>query len=471
LDYRNSFGPIHNNYPQTSMIDVTGKHITIIGAAKSGIAAALLLKNRGAKVFVSDAGSISEVTQGILRSADIDFEHQGHSDSGKSADFAVVSPGVPDEAPLVQYFNTPEKGVFSEIEIASWYSDKPIVAVTGSNGKTTVTSWLGHLWQTAGVPADVGGNIGVAYSDLVRRNNKVDWSILEVSSFQLDHIHRFKPNISLLLNITPDHLNRYQYNFENYAKSKMRIGMNQKNDDVFIYWNDDPVVQRLIPTHFDHADKPRLWSFSSTSEVSEGIFVLDNKIYFNTDNHKEFLMHIEEIGLKGRHNLHNGLATALAARAAEIRIDSIRDSLMRFEGVEHRLEFVRELDGVRFVNDSKATNVNAVWYALESMKVPVVLILGGRDKGNDYSELVEKVHQKVHTIVAIGEGKKAVMDQLGEHVPYLIEANSMEEAVRSAKKAAKRGETVLLSPACSSFDMFENYEHRGSEFKKFVNQL
>lgn len=453
------------------MIDVTGKHITIIGAAKSGVAAALLLKDRGAKVFVSDAGAISEVTKGILRDAGIEFEHQGHSDTARNAEFAVVSPGVPDEAPLVQYFNTPERGVYSEIEIASWYSDKPIVAVTGSNGKTTVTSWLGHLWQTAGVPADVGGNIGVAYADLVRRANNIDWSILEVSSFQLDHIHSFRPKISLLLNITPDHLNRYQYNFENYAKSKMRIGMNQKNQDVFIYWNEDPVVQRLIPTHFDRSDKPRLWAFSSTNEVPEGIFVQDDKIYFNIDNHKEFLMHIEEIGLKGRHNLHNGLATALAARAAEIRIDSIRDSLMGFEGIEHRLEFVRELDGVRFVNDSKATNVNAVWYALESMKVPVVLILGGRDKGNDYSELVEQIHQKVHTIVAIGEGKKAVMDQLGQHVPYLIEANSMEEAVRASKKAAKRGETVLLSPACASFDMFENYEHRGSEFKKFVNQL
>jgi UDP-N-acetylmuramoylalanine--D-glutamate ligase len=275
----------------------------------------------------------------------------------------------------------------------------------------------------------------------------------------------------LLLNITPDHLNRYQYNFENYAASKMRIGMNQSDQDVFIFWNEDPVVQRLLPGHFSRTDRPRLWAFSSTSEVKDGIFVRGNKIYFNIDNNEEYLMHLEEIGLKGRHNLHNGLATALAARAAEIRIDAIRDSLMRFEGVEHRLEQVRELDGVRFINDSKATNVNAVWYALESMKVPVVLILGGRDKGNDYSELVEQIHQKVHTIIAIGEGKKAIVEQLGKHVPYLIEADSMEDAVRASKKVAKRGETVLLSPACASFDMFENYEHRGSEFKKYVNQL
>jgi UDP-N-acetylmuramoylalanine--D-glutamate ligase len=321
------------------------------------------------------------------------------------------------------------------------------------------------------IPADVGGNIGVAYADLVRIGKPVDWSILEVSSFQLDHIHFFKPQISLLLNITPDHLNRYQYNFDAYAASKMRIGMNQNHKDVFIYWNEDPVIRNLIPKVFAGTNGPKLWSFSSTNEVEQGVFVRNNKIIFNTDNHEEYLMHIEEIGLKGRHNLHNGLATALAARAAEIRTETIRDSLMKFEGVEHRLEFVREIDGVRFVNDSKATNVNAVWYALESMKVPVVLILGGRDKGNDYTELIEQIHQKVHTVISIGEGRGAIKNQLGDHVPYLYEANSMDEAVKIARKSAKKGETVLLSPACASFDMFENYEHRGAEFKKSVNLL
>jgi UDP-N-acetylmuramoylalanine--D-glutamate ligase len=453
------------------MIDVSGKHITVIGAAKSGIAAALLLKKQGADVFVTDAGSIPEVAQKILHDHSVDFEQLGHTDRAKRSEFAVVSPGVPDEAPLVQYFSDPVKGVYSEIEIASWYSQTPIVAVTGSNGKTTVTSWLGHLWDTAMIPADVGGNIGVAYADLVRIGKPVDWSILEVSSFQLDHIHFFKPRISLLLNITPDHLNRYQYNFDAYATSKMRIGMNQNHKDVFIYWNEDPVIRNLIPKVFAGTNGPKRWSFSSTNEVEQGVFVRNNEIIFNTDNHEEYLMHIEEIGLKGRHNLHNGLATALAARAAEIRTETIRDSLMKFEGVEHRLEFVREVDGVRFVNDSKATNVNAVWYALESMKVPVVLILGGRDKGNDYTELIEQINQKVHTIVSIGEGRGAIKNQLGDHVPYLYEATSMDEAVKIARKSAKKGETVLLSPACASFDMFENYEHRGTEFKKSVNQL
>lgn len=453
------------------MIDVNGKNIVVIGAAKSGVAAARLLKDKHANVFVTDAGNISESAKTTLRDAGIGFEEGGHTELARIADFAVVSPGVPDEAPLVRHYNTAERGVYSEIEVSSWFSDKPIVAITGSNGKTTVTSWIGHLWNSAGIRADVGGNIGVAYADMVREHTPATWTILEVSSFQLDHIVAFRPHISLLLNITPDHLNRYQYNFDNYAQSKMRIGMNQRANDVFIYWNEDQVIKKWLNTSFNRSERPRLWTFSSSTEVEAGIFVRNNEIFFNTGNQEEYLMHIEEIGLKGRHNLHNGLATALAARAAEIRIESIRDSLMKFEGVEHRLEFVRDVDGIRFVNDSKATNVNAVWYALESMKVPVVLILGGRDKGNDYSELIDQIKQKVHTIIAIGEGRPAIKSQLHEHVPYLIEAESMEEAILAAKKMAKRGETVLLSPACASFDMFENYEHRGSEFKKYVNQL
>lgn len=453
------------------MIDVRGKNIVVIGAAKSGVAAARLLKEMHANVFVTDAGNISESAKESLRVAGISYEDGGHTELAKIADFAVVSPGVPDEAPIVHHYNTPERGVYSEIEISSWFSDKPIVAITGSNGKTTVTSWIGHVWKTAGLSADVGGNIGVAYADMVREKTASKWTILEVSSFQLDHISGFRPKISLLLNITPDHLNRYKYNFDNYAQSKMRIGMNQRSSDVFIYWNEDQVIKKWLDSTFNRSDRPLLWTFSSTTEVEAGIFVRNNEIFFNTGNQEEYLMHIEEIGLKGRHNLHNGLATALAARAAEIRIDSIRDSLMKFEGVEHRLEFVREVDGIRFVNDSKATNVNAVWYALESMKVPVVLILGGRDKGNDYSELIDQIKQKVHTIIAIGEGRPAIKSQLQDHVPYLIESESMEDAIQTAKKMAKRGETVLLSPACASFDMFENYEHRGSEFKKFVHQL
>lgn len=453
------------------MTDVKNKHIVVVGAAKSGLAAALLLSEMGANVFLSDAGTISDHFKSQLRALNVHFEENGHTDRAFRAEFAVVSPGVPDEAPVIQHYLKSNKAVYSEIEIASWFNDTPIVAVTGSNGKTTVTSWLGHMWKTAGIPAHVAGNIGVAFSDVVRGGVSADWSILEVSSFQLDHIDSFRPKISLLLNITPDHLNRYQNRFENYAASKMRIGKNLSDSDVFICWNEDTVTHQLMNQQIHWSGHPKIWKFSSVSTVEHGIFVRDNKIFFNTDNQEEYLMQIEEIGLKGRHNLHNGLATALAARAAEIRIDYIRDSLMKFEGVEHRLEYVRELDGVKYINDSKATNVNAVWYALDSISVPTVLILGGRDKGNDYAELVEQIKQKVHTIIAIGEGQKAIVDQLKEHVPYLITANSMEQAVKEAKKVAKRGESVLLSPACASFDMFENYEHRGLEFKKSVNNL
>jgi UDP-N-acetylmuramoylalanine--D-glutamate ligase len=453
------------------MRDVKNQHIVVIGAARSGLAAALLLNKKGADVYLTDAGTISDLYKSQLITNNIRFEENGHTEQALGADFAVVSPGVPDEAPVIQHYLGLNKPVYSEIEIGSWFTNKPIVAVTGSNGKTTVTSWLGHMWKTAGISAHVAGNIGVAFSDVVRESESTDWSILEVSSFQLDHIDTFRPKISLLLNITPDHLNRYQYNFGNYAASKMRIGMNQTNSDVFICWNEDVVVSRLLDQQTHWSSQPKIWRFSSVSTVQQGIFVRDNKIFFNTDNQEEYLMQIEEIGLKGRHNLHNGLATALAARAAEIRIEYIRDSLMKFEGVEHRLEYVRELDGVKYINDSKATNVNAVWYALDSIHVPTILILGGRDKGNDYSELVEQIKQKVHTIIAIGEGQKAIIDQLKEHVPYLLTADSMEQAVKEAKKVAKRGESVLLSPACASFDMFENYEHRGQEFKKYVNNL
>lgn len=453
------------------MKNVNNIEIVIIGAAKSGLAAARLLHEMGGKIFVSDASILTSEAKTELHTLGIPFEELGHTEKAKNAAFAVVSPGVPDETELVQHYINTDRAVYSEIEVASWFTNKPIVAVTGSNGKTTVTSWLGHLWKTADVSADVGGNIGVAFADLVRKKSSSNWSILEVSSFQLDHIHQFKPRISCLLNISPDHLNRYQYQFDRYAASKMRICMNQDQDDTFIYWNEDPVITKLTSSLRTSVSSPKIWTFSSTEKVANGIFVNDSKIYFNIDNHQEYLMHIEEIGLRGRHNLHNGLATALAARAAEIRIDAIRDSLMKFEGVEHRLEFVRELNGVRYINDSKATNVNAVWYALDSIRTPMVLILGGRDKGNDYSELVDQIKQKVHTIVAIGEGKQAIIDQLGEHVPYLHTANTMDEAVQISKKSAKRGETVLLSPACASFDMFDSYEHRGQVFKKAVSEL
>jgi len=295
--------------------------------------------------------------------------------------------------------------------------------------------------------------------------------ILEVSSFQLDHINGFHPKVSLLLNITPDHLDRYQNRFENYARAKLRITENQDDQDWFIYNYDDPVIRGHVEKLQQQEHPVRLLAFSDRREVPEGAFVRDDEIVFNINQTEEVLMPVKEVGLRGKHNLNNGLATALAARAAEIKNDAIRESLKSFEGVEHRLELVREIDGVKYVNDSKATNVNAVWYALDSFQMPLVLIMGGRDKGNDYSELIEPLRRKVHTLIAIGEARDKIESSLATVVPEFETAESLAEAVRLARHQAKRGEVVLLSPACASFDMFESYEHRGEEFKKAVNNL
>jgi UDP-N-acetylmuramoylalanine--D-glutamate ligase len=453
------------------MRELSNVPVVVVGAAKSGLAAARLLRTQGADVFLTDSGTMPDTAKARLAADGIAFEDGGHTDRAYAADFLVISPGVPTEAPIVQSYLNAGKKVYSEIELASWFERGRTVAVTGSNGKTTTASWLDHLWSTAKAPHLLAGNIGIAYSDVVLDSADHTTSLLEISSFQLDHIDTFRPTVGILLNITPDHLNRYQYKFENYAASKMRMCENQREGDVFIYWHEDPVVAPLIAALKGKPGAPRFMAFSDESRPDEGIFVRDGQIFFHLNHQEEFLMLVEDLGLRGRHNLHNGLATALAARVSEIKNEFIRESLMRFEGVEHRLETVRTLDGVSYINDSKATNVNAVWYALDSVKNPLVLILGGRDKGNDYSELIPQIHAKVHTIVAIGEGKAAIETQLREHVPNFLVADSMEQAVRMSKKAAKRGESVLLSPACASFDMFENYEHRGREFKKYVNQL
>lgn len=451
------------------MREVKNTHIVVIGAARSGIAAALLLAKKGADVFVSDNGSISGEAKEKLTKAGIPYEENGHTKKAKSADFVVLSPGVPTEAPIIQHYLNEDKEVFSEIEVASWFTDQKIVAVTGSNGKTTVANWLHHVWEIAKRDHALAGNIGVAFSDTVENNNG-DF-LLEVSSFQLDHIKDFKPAVSMILNITPDHLNRYQNSLEAYAAAKFRITENQTEEDRFIFNYDDPIIQKHVETLKQKQNAPKLWAFSNENEVPEGAFVRNDHIIFKFNNKEEPLMSIEEIGLRGRHNLSNGLATALAARAAEIKNETIRESLRSFTGVEHRLELAREVDGVKYINDSKATNVNAVWFALDSFHVPLTLILGGRDKGNDYSELNAQIREKVHTIIAIGESKDRIEEQLGKTAPNFVRVETMGGAVRAAQKVAKKGEVVLLSPACASFDMFDSYEHRGKIFKEEVNKL
>ena len=455
------------------MREVENKHIVVVGAARSGLAVASLLKRKGADIFVTDHGPISKSTKQKLKKLDIAFEENGHTGKAEQGAFLALSPGVPTEAPLVQHYLNHGKEVFSEIEIASWFNKSSIVAVTGSNGKTTVTNWLDHTWKKANRKHITAGNIGYAFSDKVEQTSHNSEALLEVSSFQLDHINRFHPHVSVLLNISADHLDRYNDDFSNYAKSKFRIIENQTGDDWFIYNYDDPKIAGHVDSLKKKETAPRLLPFSIKKELTgtNGAFVRDKNIILKINKQEEVLMPTRDVKLSGQHNLSNGLATALAARASEIKSDVIRESLRTFEGVEHRLELVRTVNGVKYINDSKATNINAVWYALDSFDVPLTVIMGGRDKGNDYSELVNQIREKVHTIIAIGEAQPLIEEQLKSVVPNFKTADNMNDAVRSAKGVAKRGEIVLLSPACSSFDMYDNYEHRGNEFKKAVNRL
>ena len=453
------------------MKDITNKHIVVAGAARSGIAAARLLKQRGASVFVTDAGPIAAHFKESLAEAGILFEEKGHSVKAEKGDFLVISPGIPSDSDIAKAYINNGKSIYYEIEMATWFNENQMIAVTGSNGKTTVVNWLNDIWDAAGRPHELAGNIGTAFSDVVSAADAKADILLEVSSFQLDHIDTFRPKVSMILNITPDHLNRYDNDFEKYAKAKFRIAENQTKDDWFIYDADDPVLNEFSKTLSERDTSPRQLAFSISKEVNEGLFLKDGELILTLNQKRETLMEMNDVGLPGKHNLKNGMAAALAARACEISNDDISESLKRFEGVEHRLELVRVINGVSYINDSKATNINAVWYALDSFNMPIVLILGGRDKGNNYCELQSQLVEKVHTIVAIGEAREAIKSQLNNVVPDILEANSLEEAVLISKKKAKRGEIVLLSPACSSFDMFENYEHRGETFKSFVNQL
>jgi UDP-N-acetylmuramoylalanine--D-glutamate ligase len=452
-------------------MDVRGKHIVIAGAARSGVAVSILLKRKGAIPFLSDIGPVKDELANRLQEESISFEQNTHSETAMKGEFLVLSPGVPSSSTIASHYRNSGKRIYSEIEVASWFNNSPIVAVTGSNGKTTVTSWMAHTWNVANRQYLLAGNIGTAFSELVEHSAPDVAALLEISSFQLDHIDSFHPEISMILNITPDHLDRYNNSFEEYAGSKQMITKNQSSDDLFIYNFDDPVLSGFAKKLSAKENTPRLLSFSSTTEVPNGAFVRGGQLVLKIDNEEEYLMQIGDISLPGRHNLNNGMAMALAARASEIRNEYIRESLKTFEGVAHRLEVVRNLGGICFINDSKATNINAVWYALDSFKMPLTLILGGRDKGNDYLELENQIREKVHTIIAIGEAKEAIKKQLEDIVPNLIEAVSMKEAVKLSFKSAKRGEIVLLSPACSSFDMFENYEHRGNVFKEAVLEL
>ena len=450
--------------------DVRQQRVTVVGGARSGLAVARLLARAGARVFLTERGAPTQGLEAALDAQGVAHEFGGHTPRALAADFFVLSPGVPSTVNLVQQALRSGLPVYSEIEVASWFCRAPIVAITGTNGKTTTTSLLGHVFRTAGHRVILAGNIGYPFSDYVLETAEDDLVVLEVSSFQLDHIATFRPRVSVLLNITPDHLDRYNHSLNAYAQSKFRIFENQAGDDVLVYNHDDALVRDYVT--WTRRRRPlHALGVSLEGEMEAGAFVREGMLVLRTHEREEPLMHADKLALRGRHNLYNSLAAAVASRVMEIRCDVIRESLATFEGVPHRLEFIREVDGVRYVNDSKATNVNAVWYALESFAEPVVLIAGGRDKGNDYSMLKPLVRKNVRGVVALGESAGKVLDELGPLVTHQMEASSMEEAIRLARLLADPGDVVLLSPACASFDLFENYEHRGDTFRRLVMNL
>lgn len=456
--------------------EIKGKKVTVIGGARSGLAVGRLLAKAGARVFLTEKGDATQGLTQALGEAGITYEFGGHTPRALDADFFAISPGVPSSVNIVQQALRSGLKVYSEIEVASWFCKAPIVAITGSNGKTTTTSLVGYIFRQAGRNPIVGGNIGYPFSDYVLDAKAGDVVVLEVSSFQLDHIDTFRPRVAVLLNITPDHLDRYNHDFNAYAQSKFRIFENQHGDDVLVYNHDDALVRQYV-TWAAARRGLKTMGFSVEEELDEGAFVRGTSpdeavLVLRMNQQEEILMQADKLSLRGRHNLYNSLAAAVAARVMEVRSDVVRESLTTFEGVPHRLEFVRELDGVRYINDSKATNVNAVWYALESFhREKIVLIAGGRDKGNDYASLKPLVRSKVRAVIALGESADKVEAELGSIVPHHMQAQSMEEAIRYARLLAEPGDVVLLSPACASFDMFENYEDRGDTFKRLVMSL
>ena len=441
--------------------------LAILGAGESGLGAAILALQKGMDVFVSDNGKIKEKYRDELQQLGVDWEENGH-DTARilNCDEVVKSPGIPDDAELIMSIRERGIPVISEIELAARYTKARKICITGSNGKTTTTLLTYHILKNAGFNVGLAGNVGPSFARDVAENER-DYYVLELSSFQLDGMYNFHAEIAVLLNITPDHLNRYQYNFGNYAASKFRIVRNQTADDTFIYCDDDEGVRQFFNQYSTTASK---YPFSIEHPVDQGAFVQDNTLFILT-NAKPFEMSIHDLALQGKHNLYDSMAAGIAARVLEIRKELVRDSLSDFQNVEHRLEFVAEIHGIKFVNDSKATNVNSTWYALESQDHPVIWIVGGVDKGNDYSMLLPLVKEKVKAIVCLGDDNSKIIEFFKDHVDNIVEAKTAAEAVNYGYQVGKTGDVVLLSPACASFDLFENYEDRGQKFKSAVKAL
>ena len=442
--------------------------LVILGGGESGTGAAVLGKQKGWEVFLSDKSPLKEVYKKELDAKGIRWEEGQHTESEiLSADCIIKSPGIPHKVPIVQQAKAKGIEIISEIEFASRYTDAKIIAITGSNGKTTTTTLVYHLLKEAGLSVGVGGNIGYSFARLVAQEPK-EYYVLEISSFQLDDITSFHPHIALLLNITPDHLDRYNYEFQNYIDAKMRITEFQQAVDYLIYDADDPVtVQEINKGQV----KAQLLPFSLEKTFERGAWSLDEKNMYVNVNQNIFEMSTKDLTIKGKHNLKNAMGATMVAKLLNVRNENIRNSLMTFQGVPHRLEFVREVEGVRYINDSKATNVNSVYYALDSMEEGLVWIVGGQDKGNDYTSLIPYVSKKVKAIVCLGLDNQKIIQTFQSIVPTIIETHSMEDAVQVGRGLSQEGDTVLLSPACASFDLFQSYEDRGNQFKHYVNML
>jgi len=449
------------------MIEVGGKNISIIGAARSGLGAAKLIKRLGGIPFVSDFVAEEKLLEAksVLIDEKIEYEMNRHTEKVYNCSMMVLSPGVPSDAEVVINARRQNIQIISEVELAYHYCAGRIIAITGTNGKTTTTSLCGHVFNTCGVKTHVAGNIGLAFSEVVLDVEKKDFVALEVSSFQLDLIDKFKPSAAVILNITPDHLNRYENSLEKYAESKNRIYNNQNENDFLILNYDNETTKKYLKQH-----KSKSFYFSLSNEQDNGCYLSANNVIFKNNGEENFRCNRSDINIRGEHNLANAMAVITAAKIFNLNNDVIIKALQTFESVEHRLELVREIDGIKFVNDSKATNVDSVWYALKSFEEPLFLILGGQDKGNNYEQIKQLVIDKVKKIYAIGSSAEKIFNFFNSEVKVEIK-DTLEDAVSSAIKEGRRGEVVLLSPACASFDMYDNYEHRGKVFKEAVYKL
>ena len=441
--------------------------LVILGGGESGVGTAILGKKKGYDVFVSDFGKIKENYKEVLSINGIKWEEGKHTENKiLNADVVMKSPGIPDKSPIVILLVENKIPVISEIEFAAPFTNAKTIGITGSNGKTTTTMLTYHLLKSAGINVGLGGNIGKSFAWQVAED-RYDYYVLELSSFQLDGNINYRPDIAIITNISPDHLDRYEYKYENYIASKFRITMNQTENDFLIYDADDEAISKWLK---NNTTKAQLIPFSLTKIFEKGAFLKDNNMEINI-NEEEFVMETQYIALEGKHNLKNAMAATSVAKLLQIRKQTIRESLSNFQGVEHRLEKVLKIQNVQYINDSKATNVNAAFFALDSMNSPTVWIVGGVDKGNDYSELMSLVHEKVKAIICLGVDNKKIIDAFGNIVDMMIEVTSMQDAVTMAQRLAEKGDTVLLSPACASFDLFENYEDRGRQFKNAVQNL